>query len=227
MIHLTPATSRKERSPESLLITCISDTHLLHRDVVVPDGHILIHAGDICHMGRSKADLADFNAWLGELPHTLKVVCPGNHDLPLEEDASNRRILTNAVLLINEGVEFDGLRLWGSPVIPPIGGAFCVSRPEDRRRIFSRIPDDTDILITHGPAFGVLDSSPGSHFHAGDRELLIAVERIRPKLLVSGHIHPGHGVKITDQTVFVNAALLGENGGIGWEPIVLRMPRLR
>jgi Icc-related predicted phosphoesterase len=217
---------RQTKSPDALVIVCMADTHLLHKSLSgIPGGHILVHAGDVCHMGRSRAAIADFNAWLGDLPHTLKVLVPGNHDVPLAEDVSSRELLTNAVLLIDEGIEFEGLRLWGSPVLPLCGGAFNVPRPEDRRRIFAGIPENTDVLITHGPAYGILDAAPGSRIHIGDPELLRAVQRIRPPLAIAGHAHQGHGVKVTEYTVFVNASLMGDSGGICRDPIALRIPR--
>lgn len=216
--------ANRPKSRDSLTIVCIGDTHGLHQELLnVPDGDILVHTGDVCHMGRSRAVIADFNSWLGHLPHALKVLVPGNHDAPLAEDASSRRVLTNAVLLINEGLEFEGLRLWGSPVLPLCGGVFNTPSPAARNRIFSRIPDDIDVLITHGPPYGAVDCAPGANFHSGDPELLKVVQRVQPKLHIFGHIHPGHGVRSTELTVFVNAALLGDDGGIGWDPIVLRM----
>ncbi len=216
--------SRREiRSHDSLLIVCIADTHQLHREVLVPSGDLLIHAGDFCHMGGSITVLADFNRWLGEQPHSLKVCVPGNHDGVLQNNPSARRALTNAELLINSGTEFEGLRIWGSPITIPSGGAFGLSVVEDRRREFSRIPRETDVLVTHGPPLGILDCAPGHESHAGDPELLKATQRISLKLHVWGHIHAAHGIEITESKVFVNAALLGDDGGICWEPVVLRM----
>jgi len=186
---------------------------------------VLIHAGDFCHQGESTQTLIDFNAWLGELPHELKVVVPGNHDVPLEADPATHKLLTNAVLLINGGIDFMDLRIWGSPVTPLSGGAFGMWYPPDRRRLYSRIPEDTDVLITHGPPLGILDSAPGARYHTGDPELLEAVHRRDIALHVFGHHHRGHGVEVTEKTVFVNAALLGDGGGIERDPIVLTIPR--
>src|ERR1700734_3849634 len=102
---------------KSVTIVLLSDTHELHRDVEVPPGDLLIHAGDITFCSRDPAVLPNFNEWLGELPHPHKVVIPGNHDsLLLRETGRNQ--ITNAHLLINSGVEVEGLRIWGSPVTP-------------------------------------------------------------------------------------------------------------
>ncbi len=206
-------------------IVCISDTHELHREVDVPDGDILIHAGDFTMFSKSAAAILDFNEWLGELPHRYKVVVPGNHEFFLEADSSRRRLVSNAVVLIDEGLEMMGLRVWGSPITPLSGGAFGRSSPKDRSRLYAAIPADVNILVTHGPPYGVLDRSPGTLHNQGCPELREAVNRLNPQLHLFGHIHGAHGMANIGETLFVNAAMLGLDGGIDSEPIVLRMPR--
>jgi Icc-related predicted phosphoesterase len=206
----------------SLRLVLISDTHELHRELSVPDSDILIHAGDFTMFSRSMSAVADFNAWLGELPCSWKVLVPGNHESFLEADPSKRSMLSNATVLINEGIEIEGLRIWGSPVTPLSGGAFGLSSAEDRRRLYAQI-GKTDVLVTHGPAFGILDSPPAAEFHSGCPELLGAVKRVRPKLHIFGHVHGAYGIFQTDHTTFANAALLGVDGGLDRSPIVLQM----
>jgi Icc-related predicted phosphoesterase len=213
------------RSNATLRLVLLSDTHELHREVEVPDGDILIHAGDFTMFSKSMSAIADFNIWLGELPHRHKILTYGNHEFFVETDQSRRSMLTNALVLCNEGVEIEGLRIWGSPVTPLYGGAFGLSSAEDRKRLYARIPEDTDILVTHGPPFGILDSAPHSGLHSGCRELLDAVMRVRPKLHVFGHVHGAHGILQTNQTTFVNAALLGADGDLDQRPVSLRMVR--
>jgi Icc-related predicted phosphoesterase len=214
---------RTSRERTALRLVLLSDTHQLHREVEVPDGDVLIHAGDFTMFSKSMSAIGDFNTWLGELPLRHKIVVPGNHEFFLEADPSQRSLLSNATVLINEGIEIDGLRIWGSPVTPLYGGAFGLSSAADRRRVYARIPEDTDVLITHGPPFGILDSSPDSGLHSGCRELFDAVMRLRPKLHVFGHVHGGHGIFQTDQTTFVNAALLGIHGDLDKSPLVFQM----
>ncbi|QNI31400.1 metallophosphoesterase [Alloacidobacterium dinghuense] len=111
----------------------LSDTHELHRELDVPSGDILIHAGDFSMFSRSLRGIEDFNTWLGELPHRLTIAVPGNHEFFLASDPSRRSLLSNATVLINQSVEVDGLRIWGSPVTPLANAAFGVSSAEDRR----------------------------------------------------------------------------------------------
>jgi Icc-related predicted phosphoesterase len=186
-INLSPI--RTPRARTALRLVLLSDTHQLHRKVEVPDGDIFIHSGDFTMFSRSMAEITDFNTWLGELPHQHKIVVPGNHEFFLETDPSKRSMLNNALVLLNEGTAIEELRIWGSPVTPLYGGAFGLSSGEDRKRLYAQIPENTDVLITHGPPYGILDSGPDSGLHSGCRELFDAVMRVRPKLHVFGHAH--------------------------------------
>jgi Icc-related predicted phosphoesterase len=172
----------------------------------------------------SAEKLIDFNDWLGELPHAFHVVIPGNHDFVVEEP-SRRQLISNATLLINESIEIMGLKVWGSPATPLLGEAFGVASDRDRAMLYSRIPADTDVLVTHGPPHGILDQAPGSEYHAGCHQLLDAVRRIKPMLHVFGHVHAGYGTFSTPDTLFVNAALPGNGYDLGNRPHVFRLPR--
>jgi Icc-related predicted phosphoesterase len=209
-----------------LTIVCISDTHELHRELEVPNGDILIHAGDFTMFSKSVAAILEFNEWLEELPHRWKIVVPGNHEFFLEADPARRSLISNAIVLINEGVEIAGLKIWGSPATPLYGGAFGLSSPADRTRLYATIPEDVNILVTHGPPYGILDASQGALHHAGCPQLLEAVSRLKPQLHVFGHVHGAHGMVSTEATLFVNAALLGHDGDLDASPIVLRMPQV-
>jgi Icc-related predicted phosphoesterase len=216
--------SLPQRQSTSLRLVPLSDTHELHREVDVPSGDILIHAGDFTMFSRNLRAIEDFNTWLGELPHQ-PIVVPGNHEFFLERDPSRRALLSNAIVLINESVEVYGLKIWASPVTPLVNTAFGMASAEDRKRLYAQIPDDTDVLVTHGPPYGILDSTPESGFHSGCRELFDAVMRVKPKLHVFGHVHGAYGIFQTDDTTFVNAALLGVHGDIENAPIVLQITR--
>jgi Icc-related predicted phosphoesterase len=124
-------------------------------------------------------------------------------------------------LLVDSGVEVEGLKIWGSPVTPLYGGAFGMSRAADRKRHWARIPRNTDILITHGPPLGILDHGPRSERREGCPELREAVLQARPRVHVFGHIHAGYGTLRAPDTLFVNASLLGEDGSLSRKPIVI------
>jgi len=91
----------------------LSDTHQFHREVRVPDGDLLIHAGDFTVFSKSRSAILDFSKWLGELRHHHKIIIPGNHAFFLEANPFERSVFTNAVVLINEGIEIESLQLLG------------------------------------------------------------------------------------------------------------------
>jgi len=196
-------------------IICISDTHGAHRSVSIPDGDLLLHAGDLTNRGELE-QVADFNDWLGGLPHAHKVVIAGNHDFCFENKhrVKAEALLTNATYLFDRSVEIEGLTLYGSPWQPWFGGwAFNRKRGADIAEVWEQIPDETDILITHGPPAGILDLCVHGE-GAGCKELLYAVEALRPRLHVFGHIHEAYGEVQAGQqpgqsgTTFVNASIM-------------------
>jgi Icc-related predicted phosphoesterase len=209
--------------PEREITLCLfSDTHSLHRDLDMPLASAYLCGGDFTMFSKPTSSIVDFNAWLGELGAPV-ILIPGNHESFLEEDPSKRSLLSNATVLIGQSVDVLGLKVWGSPVTPLHGGAFAMSNSSDRRRLYASIPDDTDIFITHTPAYGILDSPPQSNYNAGCMELLEAVQRVQPILHVSGHIHGAYGTEEVDGTLYANAALLGPGGGIDHPPLLIRL----
>ena len=205
-----------------LIIT--SDTHELHREVNVPMADVFIHCGDFTMFDRSVAAIEDFNDWLGDLPHSHKIVIYGNHQFAFEADPSRRALLDNAVVLLNESIEIEGLKIYGSPMTPLFGGAFGMSKAVDRQRHWARVPDDTHVLISHGPPLGLCDTSADAPEHVGDPELLARIgELTNLRLVCCGHVHSAYGRTEYGGVLVVNAALMGRDGDLANSPIVLRM----
>jgi Icc-related predicted phosphoesterase len=98
-----------------------------------------------------------------------------------------------------------------------------MSSAECRRRLYAQIPKDTDVVVTHGPPYRILDASAESGEHSGCRELFDAVMRVQPRLHVFGHVHGGYGIFQAEHTTFVNAALLGMHGDLNKAPVALKM----
>jgi Icc-related predicted phosphoesterase len=122
-----------------------------------------------------------------------------------------RELLGNAIYLENSGTEVASLNIWGSPVQPEFNNwAFNVARGAAIRRYWEMIPDNTNILVTHGPPFGMLDKLHPSTPHLGCEELAKAVEQIKPRLHIFGHIHGGHGLLTANGMCFVNASVVNE-----------------
>lgn len=189
-------------------IVCISDTHGAHAQIAVPEGDLLLHAGDMTLRGKP-AEIEDFNAWLGSLPHKYKVVVAGNHDyLFANKPARARALITNAIYLENESVKIEEFNIWGSPATPKfLNWSFGYRRGEEIRKYWEQIPENTDILITHGPPFGILDRTFRWH-PVGCADLAEIVEKIQPKLHVFGHIHEHYGMLQQGQTQYINASVV-------------------
>lgn len=192
----------KVSSQWGLRLVCISDTHNHHRKMQVPDGDVLIHAGDFTQFGKAE-HAEDFNQWLGELPHPHKVVIFGNHENNAPWNKLAAEMLTNAVFLRNAGHCLDtGLQMYGTDFFWSVKGT---------NPYFDVIPSGIDILIAHNPAHGCTD---GSGHTRGCPALLETIRRLKPTLVVSGHLHAGHGVARLQHspqhcTVCVNAANCG------------------
>jgi predicted phosphohydrolase len=142
-----------------LRLVLISDTHNQHRNIRIPDGDVLIHAGDATGSGEFK-EITSFLCWLDEQPHRHKILIAGNHDYCFERDHDISQMLLlehpGITYLQDSGCEIDGMTLWGSPWQPWfMNWAFNLPRRGDRiREMWNQIPINVDVLITHGPPHG-------------------------------------------------------------------------
>jgi Icc-related predicted phosphoesterase len=150
--------------------------------------------------------VVEFNRWLGTLPHRHKVIIAGNHDFLLEEDSSARSLFDHAIYLQDSECQIEGIRIYGSPWQPRFfDWAFNLDRGEPLRRMWAKIPSKIDLLLTHGPPHGILDLTSRG-LQVGCEELLAALDRVRPRAHVFGHIHECYGQRERDGTLYVNAS---------------------
>jgi Icc-related predicted phosphoesterase len=194
-------------------IVTLSDTHGHHRKVNVPDGDVLVFAGDFMTTGYQASQVIDFSNWLKELPHPRKVIIAGNHDRLVELDSTWTNELRRAGdYLQNSGVKINGVNFWGMPYTP----AFCnwafQSYEGDSEKFAAMIPEWTNVLVTHGPPYGILDKMKDTRWQdpLGDRALLARVKAVRPAFHVFGHIHEGYGAVYQDSTAFINTSICNE-----------------
>ena len=187
-------------------IVCLSDTHNYQDEIAVPDGDILLHAGDATGCGRVE-EITAFDDWLGRLPHRFKIFVAGNHDLLFEDrPALAQSLITNAVYLQDSMATIAGLKIYGSPWQPWFyDWAFNLPHGAALREKWDLIPEGLDILITHGPPYGILDLTVNGD-NAGCPELLDVVQQRKPRLHLFGHIHEGYGIKEKSGLIFANAA---------------------
>lgn len=204
-----------------MIITFISDTHNKHHEITdkLKGGDIIIHSGDFSSMGYS-SDLIRFLNWFSNLPYTEKIFIAGNHDFcfensPIEsrkivDKFKNVTYLQDDFVYIGEHPNF--IKIYGTPWQPRFfNWAFNIDRNSDElNEKWKQIPNDTDILITHCPPFGVLDKIKGTSMSLGCELLIDRINHINPKINSFGHIHTGYGYKNINNTHFINASVLNE-----------------
>lgn len=189
-------------------LVLISDTHCYK--MPLPDGDILIHAGDLTSGGTIRECQRELD-WLNSQPYKYVVIVAGNHDFAFEE-AKPALKLGRIIYLENDGVEINGIKIYGSPVQPRfMNWAFNVDRGEAIRKYWNRIPNNVDVLVTHGPPAGILDQALFGSEHLGCEELALAVERVKPRIHMFGHIHGGRGYKKFNGTEFFNCSMVDES----------------
>lgn len=249
-------------------ICCISDLHG-NLPYSLPMCDILIIAGDICPnlwpRGIYPSDyearkvqryyqmgwiVDKFDDWMYEIIGSgcakYAVLIPGNHDfifddLRFVDDFKRRYDKLGVHLLIDELQHVDGLNIYGTPWCKKINGSWAFEAEEyfleDR---YKHISSNTDIIVSHGPAYSLLDVIPqrSNHMpgcggyddtqwpepeHVGSKALLDCVLLIQPKLLVHGHIHEGYGITKYSNTIVVNASLLDEQYNLVNKPIIVEL----
>jgi Icc-related predicted phosphoesterase len=210
----------------ALTLACVSDTHGARPHV--PPADVLIHAGDLTRVG-TLPEIRDAAAWLASLPHPHKVVVAGNHDFALDAAlrgadarAAARCAIEEAgcVYLDGETATVAGLSVHGEARTPRFyDWAFMYDRESDvARGVWDRVPAGIDVLVSHGPAQEILDTTYAG-IRAGCEVLARELERIRPRVHVFGHIHEAHGAMQRGATLHVNAACWRDRTGwvVDWD----------
>lgn len=206
-------------------IIFISDTHGKHHRIELPEGDMIIHSGDISDNGRVN-EVEEFLAWFTSLDYKYKIFIAGNHDFYFENKPQNfiqEFMPKDVYYLCDSGVKIEGHYIYGSPITPFFyNWAFNRHRGDDIKRYWDLISEGTDILITHGPAYGILDRTESGD-NAGCEDLLSAIKRVKPKYHLFGHIHEGYGTFETDETVFINGSSLDENYLAVHSPMIIEI----
>lgn len=229
----------------ALKIVHISDTHRQHDNLVIPECDVLIHSGDIG--GRTDLkELTDFLIWFEKQSAKKKIFIAGNHDILLdkgwwqklkwqghtytwlkaqEEYNKALELIENfdVKYLCDTDYVWEGIKFYGSPYSPSFhreNWVFNADRGEEIRKVWAKIPSDVNILITHGPPYGVLDVvedkylDPGEEPHKGCEDLINVIEKrlLDLKLVCYGHIHDQVGIVLHHITT--NRRALFSNGAV-------------
>lgn len=204
-----------------MLITAISDTHMHHKSLKGLEGDLIIFAGDATGQGLH-SEITKMLQWYAKLPFEHKIFVPGNHDHGFEDNPAGYKQLCTDLgikLLVHESTEINGIKIFGSPWTPYFNdwafnaGATIIEAAHYRKPfigdLWATIPADTNILVTHGPPYDILDLCADGR-HVGCQELRKVVETIKPDLHFFGHIHHSAGQKHQNGTSFYNACVCDE-----------------
>jgi Icc-related predicted phosphoesterase len=216
-------------------ITFISDTHSKHKQITndLPGGDLLLHAGDISSMGYFR-EIEEFCNWFNSLDnYDFKMFIAGNHDwgfLNREKFLIYKDVFvpekTQEILNSYKHIDYlrdnvqeiqigdnEPVRIYGSPWQPEFfDWAFNLPRKGfELEKRWNDIPEDIDILITHGPSFGHVDRIIGKYENLGCELLAKRIKEIKPKIHVCGHIHSGYGYEFDGDTHYINASVLNEH----------------
>lgn len=192
--------------------------------------NILIHSGDISSMGY-KSEVTDFIHWYQNLKgFDMKIFISGNHDFCFERvnqphhdgdydwlknliydenlSQSDCVYLEDSSLILETAELSRPIKFYGSPWQPEFHNwAFNLPRNGDElKQVWDNIPDDTDVLITHSPPYGIGDYTLRNS-RVGCELLMSRVEKMNLLVHTYGHIHEGHGVSVKNNTIFVNSSI--------------------
>lgn len=198
-----------------MTILHFSDTHGCHRRLRdLPEADVVIHSGDFT-MNGSEAEAIDFMNWFCDLPYRYKIFICGNHDDCLYE-ASIDGLDDNVNYLCNSGIEIEGLKFYGVPMFMED----CITDRQSRN--YASIPNDTEVLITHSPAYGILDFDDDINY--GSEEILEIIPILHNlKAHLFGHIHARNGIMEQNGVIFSNGAIMNADYTILIRPNVITL----
>ena len=214
-----------------LKFVLISDTHMQHTGLELPEGDILIHAGDFLGWGTLE-ELTEFCLWIDKqavkFQHVILVA--GNHDRCLQNQPSKARRLLgrtpNLCYLEDSGIKLCGVEFWGSPWTTEYQYWAFMRRPGPHMdEVWAKVPKSTQVLVTHSPPFGILDRGFGNT-HVGCEMLtrrLGSRGNLRPRLHVFGHSHSFYGQEEHGRTLHCNASLVDNRNFLVNRPMELEL----
>ena len=198
-----------------MTILHLSDTHGCHRRLRdLPEADVVVHSGDFT-MNGSESEAIDFMNWFCDLPYRHKVFICGNHDDCLYGAAIDG-LDANVNYLCNSGIEIEGRKFYGVPMFMED----CITDRQSRN--YASIPNDTEVLITHSPAYGILDFDDDINY--GSEEILEIIPILHNlKAHLFGHIHARNGIMEQNGVIFSNGAIMNADYTILIRPNVITL----
>lgn len=205
-------------------IIALSDTHGDLPNTEPCD--VLIIAGDICPLWSKSKSLADhrkdaqrawvrdrFLPWTEEQPAKRVLWIGGNHDFGVEMPGAYRSFEEKSPKWVkqlqDEAFEWDKHIFWGTPWCPNLFHWAFYKSDQQWEGVAQSIPTDVDVLILHSPPRDpMLVDMCGQHPDWASPYMYQQItQRIKPKLVICGHLHEGWGTKEIDGITFANVAL--------------------
>jgi Icc-related predicted phosphoesterase len=210
----------------------ISDTHRQHLCLNIPnDIDTIIHAGDFSH---NVGQFFDFIEWYGSLNIANKILVAGNHDLHAEklEKGKLKEFCSSLGItyLQDDEVIIDGIKFYGSPYSNIFGRYAFMLEDFELEEIWEKIPNDTNVLITHGPAYKTGDyvnNGFSSERHVGSRTLqnrLLELNNLEYHIF--GHIHESYGIYHDYKFTSINASIFNYREPLN-EPIIIEIKEIK
>jgi Icc-related predicted phosphoesterase len=198
-----------------LRLVCISDTHNQLEKVKIPEGDVLIHSGDFT-MGGTLKEISKELLLFGKLPHKYKICIAGNHDwlFELQPKIAQQICLDNNIIYLeNSSTIIETIKFYGNPKTKWFFD-WAFNLPKDNSKTkqeWDKIPEDTNVLILHGPAFGVVDRLLSGH-PVGCPMLFERLQQLKDLILFQcGHIHSaGNRTELVNNTLCINASVCTE-----------------
>jgi Icc-related predicted phosphoesterase len=231
-------------------IVALSDCHGHLPEIPACD--LLIIAGDVCPDRIGTVTARDqpaeqkawfdrhVRAWLADAPAVHKVLTWGNHDwcgqmCSFRSDTPAHARSTDLQILVDEGTSVPSvggkgseMSVWATPWSNPFMRWAFMKRPSDLERVYAAIPKGTDVLVSHQPPYGYGDSTFDVDSrrveHVGSRELLVAIERVRPRVVICGHVHGGFGRYEHQGIPIYNVSVVDESYRLVNAPTVIDLP---
>lgn len=193
-----------------MIIKCISDTHNDHHmlDSNSLSCDILIHCGDFGTKGNYSEAISFLN-WFVKQPAKYKLLVPGNHDKRIKTNYELKKLANdyNIKLLMNNEITIEGYKFYGAHFTCSVKNGVYGTTYDVRESAWKGIPEDTDILITHMPPHGILDTNQEGE-HIGCDMLTQKVKEIKPMYHLFGHVHEHSYENENDgDTIFINCAM--------------------
>jgi Icc-related predicted phosphoesterase len=187
---------------------------------------LLIFAGDL-QANQTTDDGTKFTQWLHKLPYPSKIMVFGNHDgyYDIITNYVVNNFYDDIVILNNNSYTYNKngneINIFGSPHSVEFGSWWFMLKDEELEKLWEKIPDNTDILITHGPPYGILDKTYAG-INAGSKTLAKRIAELKKlKYHIFGHIHEAFGTVTIGQVTYLNTSLLNERYKFVNNPIII------